>query len=254
MALLLLNASVSIDPDGVMSVFQFEDIFVNMKKIAAMLLGCSAMMASASHAASTVTFADPAPDKGIGYEWNIRMSHGGKAPTTAEFVRHVGAKSSYEPTFTPPEIGWHHQSDWVALELVENSLVTIEVRNQRGVHYTEVAQDGKKTESTAGQGYFPGFSVYKGWDDTSTEKHSFNSIGNFWSTIQYITAAYDQKGVHGGETKRLATTRLMLPAGKYSINIGGVNALYCLPEQPCFSGRHGYSAKFTAEPIPAGNL
>jgi len=226
-----------------------------IKKVAAIAGTGALMLSSAAFAASTVSFSDPAPDAGIGYEWTVAMLlNPTDTAVTAEFVRHVGAKSSYEPANAAPEIGWQHTSDWVALDLPQETLLTIELNNQRGVQYTTVDAEGKVSQLTAGQGYFPGFAVYKGWDDTSTEIHSFNPLGNFWAAqLDWITAAYDQVGQHGSEAKRSAKTRLILPAGHYSINIGGVNALYCTPEQPCYNGRHGYIAKLTAEPVPAGS-
>ncbi|MCX7089141.1 MAG: hypothetical protein NTV00_13955 [Methylococcales bacterium] len=216
------------------------------------LSGLAALLLSTSaFSAATINYADPVPEKGIGYEWTVDMEHKGVL-TTADFVRHVGAKSSFEPSNPAPEVGWQHTSDWVALQLREKSLLTIEVSNQRGVHFTTVGTDGKAVESTAGQGYFPAFSLYSGWDDTSTEVHTFNPVGNFWSTVKFIDAAYIQQAqaIHGGEVVRSIKKQFILPAGKYSINIGGINALYCDTTLPCYNGRHGYRAKLSAEPMP----
>lgn len=215
------------------------------------LMGLGALLLSApAWSLSTINYADPAPTGGISYEWTVVMEHLG-ASTTADFVRHVGAKSSFEPANPPPNVGWQHTSDWVALQLKEKSLLTIEVSNQRGVHYTTVT-DGKAVESTAGQGFFPAFSFYSGWDETSTEDHVFNPIGNFWSTIKFIDAEYIRaaQAIHGGETNRTIKKQFILPAGKYSLNIGGINNLYCDASLPCYNGRHGYRAKLTAEAVP----
>ncbi|MEQ1638846.1 MAG: hypothetical protein ABL903_19475 [Methylococcales bacterium] len=216
------------------------------------LIGLGAILVSTSaFSAATINFADPAPDKGIGYEWTVKMEHAG-AVATAEFVRHVGAKSSYEPSNPAPEVGWQHTSDWVALELKEKTLLTVELTNQRGVQYTTIGTDGKAAENTAGIGYFPAFSFYSGWDDTSTEVHTFNPIGNFWSTIKFVDIAYIQQAqaIHGNEATRTIKKQFILPAGQYSVNIGGANALYCETTLPCYNGRHGYRAKFIAEPVP----
>lgn len=221
-----------------------------MKTVSTFLGLATIIASSAVCATSSVQFADPAPDKGIGYEWSVSLDHTG-ASATAEFVRHVGAKSSYEPANPAPEVGWQHTSDWVALELKSKSLLTIEVMNQRGVQYTTIS-DGKAVENTAGQGFFPAFSLYSGWDDTSTEDHTFNPIGDFWSTIRFIGADY-VKGAsaqHGGESMRSIKKQFILPAGNYSLNIGGINAIYCDVAIPCYNGRHGYRAKLTAEPMP----
>ncbi len=221
---------------------------MNKFKIIMCLSSCFA--SSSVFAAATVTYADPDP-KGISYEWTVDMEHSGSV-VTADFVSHVGAKSSYEPANPAPNVGWQHTSDWVAVNLKEKTMLTIEVTNQRGVHYTSVATDGKVTENTAGQGYFPAFSLYSGWDNTSTEDHAFNPVGNFWSTIKYVDSAYlpTEKAIHGGEAVRNIKKTFILPAGQYSLNIGGINALYCDTTLPCYNGRHGYRAKLTAEPVP----
>jgi hypothetical protein len=216
------------------------------------ILGFGALlMSGAAFSAVTINYADPAPDKGIGYEWTITMGHSGTL-ATAEFVRHVGAKSSFEPANPASEVGWQHTSDWVALDLKEKSLLTIEVTNQRGVQYTTIGSDGKSVETTAGIGLFPAYSLYSGWDDTSTEDHTFNPIGNFWSTVKFIDVVYTQaaQAIHGNEAVKLIKKQFILPAGQYSLNIGGVNNLYCDPTLPCYNGRHGYRARLTAEPVP----
>lgn len=226
-----------------------------MHKITAMIVGTSALVLSSPAFSQSVSidFADPHPGAGIGYEWTVKISHANSKAMTAEFIRHVGAKSSYEPAFSSPEIGWNHTSDWVALSLNEDSLLTIEVNNQRGVQYTTVNPEGQVTQHAAGRGHFPGIALYSGYDNTSTESHSFNPLGNFWATqLNWITAGYDQKGQHG-DVKRRAKIQAIVPAGLYSLNIGGVNALYCEPQMPCFDGRHGYKATITAEPVPVSN-
>lgn len=224
-----------------------------MKKLNALsILGLGTLLMSTSAwSAVSIKYADPVPDKGIGYEWTVSMEHAGTT-ATAEFVRHVGAKSSYEPDNSAPDKGWMHTSDWVALQLKEKTLLTVELTNQRGVQYTTVATDGKVTENTAGIGYFPAFSLYSGWDDTSAETHQFNPMGNFWSTVKFIDFGYIQaaQAIHGNEAVRTLKKQFILPAGQYSINIGGANAAYCDATLPCYSGRHGYRAKFTAEPVP----
>lgn len=216
------------------------------------LMGLGACLVSVpGFSAVAINYADPAPEKGIGYEWTVTMQHGGVAQT-AEFVRHVGAKSSFEPANPAPNIAWQHTTDWVALDLKDKTLLTVELTNQRGVQFTTIGTDGKAVENTAGIGYFPAFSFYSGWDDTSTEDHAFNPVGDFWSTVKYIDSAYikEAQAIHGNEAVRTIKKQFILPAGQYSLNIGGVNAIYCVSTQPCYNGRHGYRARLTVEPVP----
>ncbi|MGV8713143.1 MAG: hypothetical protein ACWA6R_11415, partial [Nitrosomonas sp.] len=87
--------------------------------------------------AGTVTYADPQPstpgvcDGGISYEWTVVLNGHDKA----ELVGHVGAKSWNEPppAYEPPDTGWTHTSNWVALELTEPAKLEIEVERQEGV-------------------------------------------------------------------------------------------------------------------------
>ena len=186
---------------------------------------------------SNAVYGDPEKG-GIGYEWTVTLEgkHGHAGITGS-----VGGKSSYEPQFDAPEIGWTHTSDWVALEMKEKGVLTITVARQGGIYFTKI---DKKTQEksfvTAGSHLYPAMSIYTGWDSTTAkEKGSFNPQGNFWSTIKFKDVVYSRFG------QKSITYRAQLPAGKYSINIGGVNALYCKESDSCFNGLHGYRAKFS---------
>ncbi|BCG63779.1 MAG: hypothetical protein methR_P1507 [Methyloprofundus sp.] len=207
----------------------------------ATILGASALVLS-THAIAEVQFADP-EEGGIGYEWTVKLSHHG----TAEIIGSTGGKGSYEPSFEAPDLGWTHTTDWVALELAEEVILTIELERQEGVYEMKVDREtGEKSFATSGAELYPALSVYEGWDSTTErEKGSFNSTGNFWSTIQFKAVV---ASLHG-EAK--VTYRAKLPAGKYSINLGGVNAFYCAETDPCYNGVHGYHATFTASHVPS---
>ncbi len=201
----------------------------------ATILGAG-VFALSNAAIADVQFADP-DEGGIGYEWTVTFDHHG----THEIVGSVGGKGSYEPSFEMPDFGWTHTTDWVALELGTDSMLEIEMTRQEGVYEMKVDREtGEKSYQTAGAMLYPALSVYKGWDSTTEkEKGSFNPIGNFWSTIEHIGVAYADDG------QSTIVYKVMLPAGRYSVNIGGVNALYCAETDPCYNGKHGYRAKFT---------
>ncbi len=186
--------------------------------------------------ASSVVFGDP-DGTGIGYEWTIKMSHHG----SVEILGSVGGKSSFEPQFQAPDFGWTHTSDWVALELVADAVLEIKVSRQGGFYEMKVDDtNNSKSYVTAGAELYPALSLYEGWDSTTEkEKGSFNPAGNFWSTIKFKAAEYSKLG------ETTITYRTHLPAGKYSVNIGGVNALYCSETESCYNGLHGYRATFT---------
>ncbi len=191
----------------------------------------------------SATFEDPEKG-GIGYEWHIKMPHHG----AVEIVGSVGGKSSFEPNFRAPNFGWTHTSDWVALELDADAVLEIVVRRQAGVYDAKPpkkdATSTKLSYVTAGASLYPAVSIYSGWDSTTEkEKGSFNPIGNFWSTIQFMDVEYSKEG------ESMIVYRKYLGAGKYSIDIGGVNALYCTETDACFKGLHGYRATFTTSHI-----
>ena len=62
----------------------------------------------------------------------------------------------------------------------------------------------------------PAVSVYEGWDETTeNEVHTYNNVGNFWSTVQYLGSAANEK------SKPAVVYKAKLPAGRYTIAIGG---------------------------------
>jgi len=209
-----------------------------MKKFAT-ILGASAFALSTT-AIADVQFADP-DEGGIGYEWTVTFDHHG----SHELVGSTGGKGSFEPTFEAPDFGWTHTTDWVALELKENATLEIEMTRQEGVYELKVDREtGEQSYATSGAMLYPAFSIYEGWDTTTeAEQGSFNPIGNFWSTIEYMGAAYSHDG------RSTVTHSIVLSAGKYSLNLGGVNALHCAEEDECYNGAHGYRVKLTTSPL-----
>ncbi len=221
------------------------------------------LAASLPAEAGMVKYADPTPadpllypsceingttsghDGGISYEWTVTM---GKKDEVS-FVNHVGAKSYNEPPpfYAPPETGWTHTSNWVALELTEHTKLKIEVERQEGVPFTSGTNI-----ATARNKLVPALSVYKGWDDTSCEDHRYNTAGNTdWSTIEFIGNQPNAKG------KSVVVYSVELDAGKYSIAVGGSpTVLGTYPESTCdaadpvcyaYTGRHGYRVEMKTD-------
>ncbi len=198
--------------------------------------------AAAKTMKSAAVYGDP-EEGGIGYEWTVTLEgkHGHAGITGS-----VGGKSSYEPQFDAPQIGWTHTSDWVALEMKEKGVLIITVERQAGIYFSKTDRKTKETSVvTAGSHLYPAMSIYTGWDSTTKkEQGSFNPQGDFWSTIKFKDVVYSELG------QKSITYRAKLPAGKYSVNIGGVNALYCKESDSCFNGLHGYRASFkTSHPF-----
>ena len=225
-----------------------------MNKIAA-ILGAGALALSTS-AMSEVMFADPVPNEtvddvrvgGIGYEWTVTLPHHG----SAEIIGSTGGKGSYEPSFTAPNFAWQHTTDWVAVTLEAESVLEITLSRQEGVYEKTVDRKDPTIQgyATSGNMLYPAMSIYAGWDSTMTESGSFNPAGNFNdkngdpTTIDFKGLAYSKTG----ETTIIY--REVLPAGNYSVNIGGVNALYCAEDDACYNGAHGYRATFKTSHVP----
>lgn len=195
------------------------------------------------HLGGSVSFADPVPDLGISYEFTVTM----KRKEKSGFVWYAGAKSWSEPTNPAGLKGWTHTSNWVALDLLEPAKLKITVERQPGVVFPGTsALDVARGELT------PALSLYAGWDDTTVvEDHTFNNEGNFWSTIQFLDNEPNAKG----KTKVQLKTKDILPAGHYSLVIGGnpfpLSSLASYPVAGCdplvrlcyaYTGSHGFRA------------
>ncbi len=227
--------------------------FAVVSSVAALSL---ALGFSSSANAGSVNYSDPVPagpsypgcldtgstgaDGGISYEWTVSL---GKKDS-ASFVNHLGAKSFNEPppAYEPPDTGWTHTSNWVALNLTHKSKVKIEVERQQGVPYSTATG-----MATARNMLVPAIAVYSGWDNTSCEDHRYNTAGNVdWTTIQFIGNASNEKG------RPVAVYEAELKAGHYSIALGGSpKVLPSYPANNCdvldpvcyaYTGRHGYRA------------
>lgn len=215
--------------------------------LAAGLLSTSAFGFSGTAAANTVAWITPTPYvpgvcNGIGYEWAVKASQ----RASVSFVRRVGAKSWNEvpPFYTPPETGWTHTSDWVKFELTQPATVQIKISRQQGVLLPSVATDPVTgatsiAYTTAGDQLYPALSLYSGWEETGCEDHRYNNSANFaWApSLQFLANQPNTAG------KATAVLTKWLPAGKYSIAIGGANVSFCAETDTCYSGFHGYRAQ-----------
>lgn len=184
-----------------------------------------------SHAATIAPAPGYAP--GIGYEWGVTMS----GNDTAVYQGSVGAKSWNEPANPPDAKGWTHTSDWTALNLTENTSLTVTLTRQSGVLFFPPEGGPPVTE---GDLLTPAFSIYAGWETTGPESHQFNPVGNIsWaSELTYLD--------HEANPLSLTsiTKTFSLTAGHYSLVFGG-------NPTDGTTGFHGYQATLSTVPIPA---
>lgn len=194
------------------------------------------------HLGGALSFADPAP-LGISYEWTAVLHKKEKV----SFVWHVGAKSWNEPSNPEGLKGWTHTANWIAIELEDAARLKVTIERQPGVVYTSGG-----SPQVARAALVPALSLYSGWDDTTEfEDHVFNNSGNFWSTIEFLANEPNSKS----KSRIVFKSKGKLPAGKYSLVIGGNPASlgdpFNYPTGTCnpvdaicyeYTGRHGYRA------------
>lgn len=226
---------------------------------------------SLSATAGTVEFKDPMPagptypgclddlggtptgaDGGISYDWTVKM---GKKDS-ATLINFVGAKSLNEPTtpetgntYVPPEVGWTHTANWVALEITEPTKLKLKVSRIEGVPFVQLGlNDQFLSKGYSRDKLIPGIAVYSGIDNTSCEDHRFNPNGNVdWSPLEWMG--------NNLNTAQRGSVEYEIPLmpGQYSIAIGGApKTLATYPANNCnpvdktcytYTGRHGYKVE-----------
>lgn len=181
---------------------------------------------------------------GIPYAWGLVMDEQSTAQTPPD---HVGAWSWDEDGFPETAKGWTHTSSWVKLRLLKPSKLTLQLASLANVPWPSPEEPNR----VAGTNLFPSFSLYAGWDtdkglmtDTNgvsiDQNHNFNNRGAIdWAEDVLYLDHLDNSSAHS------ATRTWTLPAGDYTINLGG-NSPAVVAE-----GRQGYQATFTTTPLSA---
>lgn len=182
--------------------------------------------------ATALSFTLPSPD-GIPYRWKVNLG----AREQVTFGGTVGAKSWWEPANPPATPGWTHTSNWVQLTLTTGAFVTVQVGPNVPMPQVTPVFNG----ALAGGAFLPAISIYGGHDTTSGQDHTFNPTGNgWWSTVQYIDSS---SRIH--PATHVLSYKRWLPAGNYTINIGGQAAIsgFCNPTLPCYNGSQSFQAR-----------
>ena len=205
-------------------------------------LGLAALLTQPSvnaHEAEPIEFSPV----GIPYSWAIELSANEHTHTDPA---HVGAWSWDEDGFPATARGWTHTSAWVKLDLTEAVSLTLTLEALPGVPWPSA----EEPDRVAGTNLFPSFSLYRGWDTdagliknpdgtTLDQDHTFNNRGNIeWAEDVTYLDHLDNATAH------VATRTWVLPAGHYTVNLGG-NSPVTVAE-----GRQGYRATFQTTPAP----
>jgi hypothetical protein len=180
---------------------------------------------------------------GIPYAWLVEIDDGEETHIDAD---HVGAWSWDEDGFPATARGWTHTSKWIKLDLTEPAALTLTLESQAGVPWPSSSDPNR----LAGTNLYPSFTLYRGWDTdaglmldtngvTIDQDHTFNNRGNIeWAEdVTYLDHLENS-------TEHTATRTWILPAGHYSINLGG-NSPATIAE-----GRQGFKATFRTAPAP----
>jgi len=198
--------------------------------------------------ASIITQTDPLAG-GIDYRWTVLMGQDDLATVS----RHVGAwawedTSLFGTGDTP--LGWTHNSEWVALKLDVAAFVTLRLENVAGVPNPSPGNP----DATAPANLYPGLTIYSGWDndlapqafaDANTDGapvhnwHSYVNRGNIeWAEDLAYFNHLEPNATH------VIETTLLMPAGEYTIVIGGKSI--STSAEP----RQGYLATLSTSAVP----
>jgi hypothetical protein len=189
---------------------------------------------------------DPATgDGGIGYSKIVSVAPG----QTGNFSSHVGAWSWEDNAlFTPgqPPVGWTHTSNWLALNVEQDSFVTLKMERDATVPWPSQGDPNRLADTSS---MFPSLTIYRGWDNDGTDNHTYNNRGNIlWAEDLRYLAHVDNS------TREGITRTWRLPAGRYTVALGS-NAPATNPNRQGYKLTYSaaaYAPIYTGDPAPGG--
>ena len=197
----------------------------------ASMLGVHDTQASTIVPFSSTVFAT---GEGAPYRWSVTLGE----TDTGEVIRRVGAwawedKSLLGASGTDP-VGWTHNSEWFALTLESDVLLTIRVQN-RG----DVVDPSPTGTGFYGTELFPGFTLLDGWDTDGDTLHFYqNRLDIAWTEDLDFIMNPEPNGTHVMEVT------VPVAAGFYTLVVGGNST------SETNEGFQGYQANFTTAPVP----
>ena len=173
---------------------------------------------------------------GVSYAHTVTVANG----DTGSFSSHVGAWSWEDNAlFSPgePTVGWTHTSNWMALNVEEESYVTITMARDANVPWPSQADPDRKADTSS---MYPSLTLYRSWDNDGGDSHTYNNRGNVaWAEdLRYLDHL-------DNSTEESITRTWHLPAGNYTLALGS-NATSNNPN------RQGYLLTYAAnafEPV-----
>lgn len=211
--------------------------------VATLVLTAAAITTPTARASTIIT----PPTGGIAYNNGISLG----ANDTGSVSGAVGQWSWQDPAIADAQVpngGWGHTSHWIALTLTEPVVLSFSLTRNADV-VRPLPTGFYPTDN-----YFPAFTIWQNWDTdpapanfydtdmagTSGNYHVYPNTGNVaWAEdIAYL----DHYRNSGTETS--ATDSWLLPAGNYTLAVGG------LAPSSVGASRQGYLATFTTSAVP----
>jgi uncharacterized protein (TIGR03382 family) len=209
----------------------------------ALALGLLAALTAPNAQASTII---TPPTGGIAYNNGISLG----ANDTGSVSGAVGQWSWQDPAIADAQVpngGWGHTSHWIALTLTEPVVLSFSLTRNAAV---AMLPSGFYPIDN----YFPSFTIWKNWDTDaapadfydpemqgkSGNYHVYPNTGNVaWAEDLDYLDHYRNTG-----TETSATDSWLLPAGNYTLAVGG------LAPSSVGASRQGYLATFTTSAVP----
>lgn len=202
-------------------------------------LAIAALSSIAPLSQAAITYADPYTE-GSGYTWLVQLGANGSESTAGFDVTADVGIWSWRQSSSSPSRGWTHTSDWARLTLTESASLTIVMGRNSSVGNPASPGTFLPTDML-----FPSFSIWTG-------TYTYEEFGNNHTYLNLVDLGWAAgiTGINGyvdNSTEETAILTLDLPAGDYTIALGG--------NGPTLSGSsQGYYATFTTTPIPEPSI
>lgn len=216
-----------------------------MKPTSLAITAVLATISLVSISQAAITYTDPYFQsldpvvQGTGYTWNVELGASGFATTVGlGEATDVGVWSWRQSTGSA--VGWTHTADWATLTLTESASLTIVMGRNSSI--PDPNTDGATMLPT--DKLMPSFSIWYGtfaYSEWST-KHTFSNT----TDISWAAGINGIAGWVDNTTEDTASLTLDLPAGVYTIALGGNNPSGNNSSDPT----QGYYANFSTSPIP----
>lgn len=159
-------------------------------------------------AGSVITPSEGSAEGTAGYTWHVTLDPMANDGTTLSGT--VGTWSWEDSSLDLGDgIGWRHQSDWLAVTLTRSGV--LEISATRADEVTDAR-------------FFPSFSLYENHTDV-TSQHAFENRADLsWDDDLKLVAFVENS------ERSEASLSLALPAGEYTIVLGGNGKSEDLPE------------------------